>query len=99
MCGCTWTMPMSQTCTCARCVRCWNPTSWPSPVGDGRAGRPRRRGPYRACEARGPRGPSTNLVGVARLLVVVPSETDPPARLGDWLREVGLELDERHLGT
>jgi GMP synthase (glutamine-hydrolysing) len=34
---------------------------------------------------------------VARLLVVVPSETDPPARLGDWLREAGLELDERHL--
>jgi GMP synthase-like glutamine amidotransferase len=36
---------------------------------------------------------------VARLLVVVPSETDPPARLGDWLREAGLELDERHLGN
>jgi GMP synthase (glutamine-hydrolysing) len=36
---------------------------------------------------------------VARLLVVVPSETDPPARLGNWLRAAGLELDERHLGT
>ncbi len=36
---------------------------------------------------------------MARLLVVVPSETDPPARLGDWLREAGLELDERHLGN
>jgi GMP synthase-like glutamine amidotransferase len=34
----------------------------------------------------------------ARLLVVVPSETDPPARLGEWLREAGLELDERLLG-
>ncbi|TYP88462.1 type 1 glutamine amidotransferase [Blastococcus xanthinilyticus] len=34
-----------------------------------------------------------------RLLVVVPSETDPPARLGEWLRAAGLELDERHLGT
>ncbi|NEK84601.1 type 1 glutamine amidotransferase [Blastococcus saxobsidens] len=33
----------------------------------------------------------------ARLLVVVPSETDPPARLGEWLRAAGLELDERHL--
>ncbi|MGY1913937.1 type 1 glutamine amidotransferase [Blastococcus sp. SYSU DS0973] len=33
-----------------------------------------------------------------RLLVVVPSETDPPARLGEWLRAAGLELDERHLG-
>jgi GMP synthase (glutamine-hydrolysing) len=33
----------------------------------------------------------------ARLLVVVPSETDPPARLGTWLRDAGLELDERHL--
>jgi len=33
---------------------------------------------------------------VARLLVVVPSETDPPARLGEWLRAAGLELDERH---
>jgi GMP synthase-like glutamine amidotransferase len=36
---------------------------------------------------------------VARLLVVVPDETDPPARLGDWLRTAGLELDERHLGA
>jgi GMP synthase (glutamine-hydrolysing) len=35
---------------------------------------------------------------VARLLVVVPHETDPPARLGEWLREAGLELDERHQG-
>jgi GMP synthase (glutamine-hydrolysing) len=34
---------------------------------------------------------------VTRLLVVVPSETDPPARLGEWLRAAGLELDERHL--
>jgi GMP synthase-like glutamine amidotransferase len=33
----------------------------------------------------------------ARLLVVVPSRTDPPARLGDWLRDAGLELDERYL--
>jgi GMP synthase-like glutamine amidotransferase len=32
---------------------------------------------------------------VARLLVVVPSPTDPPARLGEWLRAAGLELDER----
>jgi GMP synthase-like glutamine amidotransferase len=32
------------------------------------------------------------------LLVVVPSETDPPARLGEWLRAAGLDLDERHLG-
>jgi GMP synthase (glutamine-hydrolysing) len=34
-----------------------------------------------------------------RLLVVVVHETDPPARLGGWLRDAGLELDERHLGT
>ena len=34
---------------------------------------------------------------MARLLVVVPSETDPPARLGEWLRAAGLALDERHL--
>ena len=34
---------------------------------------------------------------MARLLVVVPSETDPPARLGEWLRDAGLDLDERHL--
>ena len=34
---------------------------------------------------------------MARLLVVVPSETDPPGRLGEWLRAAGLELDERHL--
>ena len=36
---------------------------------------------------------------MARLLVVVPSETDPPARLGEWLRDAGLDLDERHLGA
>ena len=36
---------------------------------------------------------------MARLLVVVPSESDPPARLGEWLRAAGLDLDERHLGT
>lgn len=35
---------------------------------------------------------------MARLLVAVPSETDPPARLGEWLRAAGLELDERRLG-
>ncbi|NEK60425.1 type 1 glutamine amidotransferase [Geodermatophilus sabuli] len=34
---------------------------------------------------------------MTRLLVVVPSDTAPPARLGDWLRAAGLELDERHL--
>jgi GMP synthase (glutamine-hydrolysing) len=33
---------------------------------------------------------------VPRLLVVVPSDTDPPARLGDWLRAADCELDERH---
>jgi GMP synthase (glutamine-hydrolysing) len=36
---------------------------------------------------------------VARLLVVVPSDTDPPARLGEWLRAAGLELDERRCGA
>jgi len=34
-----------------------------------------------------------------RLLVVVPSESDPLARLGEWLSAAGVELDERHLGT
>ncbi|MEI4278584.1 type 1 glutamine amidotransferase [Klenkia terrae] len=34
---------------------------------------------------------------MTRLLVVVPSDTDPPARLGEWLTAAGLELDERHL--
>jgi GMP synthase-like glutamine amidotransferase len=33
---------------------------------------------------------------VVRLLVVVPSDTDPPANLGRWLRDAGCELDERH---
>jgi GMP synthase (glutamine-hydrolysing) len=32
---------------------------------------------------------------VVRILVVVPSDTDPPANLGRWLRDAGLELDER----
>jgi len=36
---------------------------------------------------------------VARLLVVVPSDTDPPTRLGEWLRGTGLELDERRLSA
>jgi GMP synthase-like glutamine amidotransferase len=36
---------------------------------------------------------------VARLLVVVPSDTDPPARLGAWLAQAGLELDERRPGA
>lgn len=35
---------------------------------------------------------------MASLLVVVPSETDPPARLGEWLTDAGLALDERRLG-
>ena len=34
-----------------------------------------------------------------RLLVVVVHETDPVARLGEWLRDAGMTLDERHLGT
>lgn len=41
---------------------------------------------------------AANLDRVASLLVVVPSETDPPARLGRWLAEAGLTLDERRLG-
>ena len=36
---------------------------------------------------------------MARLLVVVPSDTDPPTRLGEWLRDAGLELDERRLSA
>ena len=39
---------------------------------------------------------ATTLGAVARLLVVVPSDTDPPANLGRWLRDAGMELDERH---
>ncbi len=39
---------------------------------------------------------ATTLGAVVRLLVVVPSDTDPPARLGQWLRDAGCELDERH---
>jgi GMP synthase (glutamine-hydrolysing) len=49
---------------------------------------------------RGPGGDEVlRLDGVNRLLVVVPHESDPVARLGDWLRGAGMELDERHLGT
>jgi GMP synthase (glutamine-hydrolysing) len=36
---------------------------------------------------------------VNRVLVVVVHETDPVARLGEWLRRAGLELDERRLGA
>jgi len=36
---------------------------------------------------------------VARLLVVVVHRTDPPARLAEWLRDAGAELDERHLSA
>jgi len=42
---------------------------------------------------------ATNLDVVARLLVVVVHETDPPARLGEWLGAAGMELDERRLGA
>jgi GMP synthase (glutamine-hydrolysing) len=35
---------------------------------------------------------------VNRLLVAVVHETDPPARLAGWLRDAGMDLDERHLG-
>jgi GMP synthase-like glutamine amidotransferase len=41
----------------------------------------------------------TSLDGVNRLLVVVVHHTDPPARLGQWLRNAGMELDERHLSN
>jgi GMP synthase-like glutamine amidotransferase len=44
-------------------------------------------------------GAGTSLVGVARLLVVVVHETDPVARLGEWLRDAGMELDERRLSA
>ena len=46
---------------------------------------------------RAARRAAINLDRVTRLLVVVPSETDPPARLGGWLTDAGLTLDERHL--
>ena len=36
---------------------------------------------------------------MSRLLVVVVHSTDPPARLGEWLRTAGMELDERHLSS
>jgi GMP synthase (glutamine-hydrolysing) len=36
---------------------------------------------------------------VTRLLVAVVHDTDPPARLGEWLRAAGMELDERHVAT
>jgi GMP synthase (glutamine-hydrolysing) len=36
---------------------------------------------------------------VTRLLVVVVHETDPVARLGTWLVDAGMQLDERHLGS
>jgi GMP synthase (glutamine-hydrolysing) len=38
---------------------------------------------------------ATTLGAVTRLLVVVPSDTDPPANLGTWLRDAGCVLDER----
>ena len=34
-----------------------------------------------------------------RLLVVEVHSTDPVARLGEWLREAGMVLDERHLSS
>jgi GMP synthase-like glutamine amidotransferase len=46
-----------------------------------------------------PRERGTNLGCVNRLLVVVVHSTDPPARLGEWLRDAGMELDERHLSA
>lgn len=37
-----------------------------------------------------------NLGNVTHLLVLQLSETDPPERLGDWLRETGADVDVRH---
>jgi GMP synthase-like glutamine amidotransferase len=45
------------------------------------------------------RGTATSLGVVNRLLVVVVHETDPLARLGPWLTDAGMELDERHVYT
>ena len=36
---------------------------------------------------------------MARLRVVVSSDTDPPPRLGEWLTDAGLELDQRRLSA
>jgi GMP synthase-like glutamine amidotransferase len=36
---------------------------------------------------------------VNRLLVVVVHDSDPPARLGQWLRDAGMDLDERNVGA
>src|SRR3954449_6600367 len=41
----------------------------------------------------------TSLDGVSRLLVVVVHDSDPPARLGQWLRDAGMELDERNVAA
>jgi GMP synthase (glutamine-hydrolysing) len=56
-----------------------------------------RDGPLQEGRSSPSRGALITLGGVTRLLVVVPSDTDPPARLGEWLRAAGLELDERRL--
>ncbi len=42
---------------------------------------------------------ATSLGGVNRLLVVVVHDTDPPARLGQWLRDAGMDLDERNVAA
>jgi GMP synthase (glutamine-hydrolysing) len=42
-------------------------------------------------------GRATSLDAVTRLLVVVVHETDPLGRLGPWLSDAGMELDERHV--
>ena len=63
------------------------------------ARRKARSGPLqegRSCSVTGAAAGGNYARRVARLLVVVPSDTDPPARLGQWLRDAGLELDERH---
>src|SRR3954470_1373146 len=73
----------------------------PRSEGGGRHSDPNR--PHRASTGVAGQMAASNLDGVtsrvARLLVVVPSETDPPARLGEWLRAAALDLDERHLGA
>ena len=46
-----------------------------------------------------PGGWGTSLGDVNRLLVVVVHDSDPPARLGQWLRDAGMELDERGLSA
>ena len=87
-CGCTATTRTSTTRTCARSAPCWS-----RPVALPAGEPPPRRGPWgdEALQLTSTAWPACSSSSSMRPI-------RPPGS-GEWLRDAGLELDERHLGA